>query len=84
MSFEQFTADAYLALPCTVMAVDEYEYYGISFDVLASSLPGVILVVACENETVVKFDSSTILLNSMETYLIASDTNDLTGKRITI
>ncbi len=39
MSFEQFTADAYLALPCTVMAVDEYKYYGISFDVLASSLP---------------------------------------------
>ena len=73
MSFEDFTADAYLALPCTVMAVDEYEYYGISYDILASTLPSVILVVACENGTVVKFDSSTILLNSMETYLIASD-----------
>ena len=83
MSFEDFTADAYLALPCTVMAVDEYEYYGISYDILASTLPSVILVVACENGTVVKFDSSTILLNSMETYLIASDTNDLTGTRIT-
>ncbi len=43
----------------------------------------VILLVACENETVVKFNSSTITLNSMETYLIASDTNDLTGTRIT-
>ncbi len=81
--FEQFTADAYLALPCTVMAVDEYEYYGISYNVGISRLPSVILLVACENGTVVKFHSSTITLNSMETYLIASDTNDLTGTRIT-
>ena len=42
-----------------------------------------ILLVACDNGTVVKFHSSTITLNSMETYLIASDTNDLTGTRIT-
>ena len=41
-----------------------------------------ILLVACENETVVKFHSSTITLNSMETYQIESD-NDLTGTRIT-
>ncbi len=41
-----------------------------------------ILVVACENKTVVKFDSSTITLNSMETYLIESG-SDLTGTRIT-
>ena len=38
---------------------------------------------ACENGTVVKFHSSTITLNSVETYLIASDTDDLTGTRIT-
>ncbi len=41
-----------------------------------------ILLEACENETVVKFNSSTITLNSMETYQIESD-NDLTGTRIT-
>ncbi len=75
------SADAYLALPCSKMAVDEYEYYGISYDTL-SSYPSVILLVACENETVVKFNSSTITLDSMETYLIESD-NDLTGTRIT-
>ncbi len=44
--------------------------------------PSVILLVACENKTYVKFDSSTITLNSMETYLIESN-NDLTGTRIT-
>ncbi len=82
LSFLVGSADAYLALPCTVMAVDEYEYYGISYDVLGSFYPSVILLVACENETVVKFDSSTITLNSMETYQIESG-NDLTGTRIT-
>ncbi len=75
------SADAYLALPCTIMAVDEYEYYGISYDT-SYYYPSAILLVACENETVVKFNSSTITLNSMETYQIESD-NDLTGTRIT-
>ena len=84
MSFHQYTADAYLALPCSKMAVDEYEYYGISYDTISSTTyyPSVILLVACENETVVKFNSSTISINSMETYQIESD-NDLTGTRIT-
>ncbi|XP_064407631.1 uncharacterized protein LOC135352375 isoform X3 [Halichondria panicea] len=80
LSFEPYSADAYLALPCSKMAVDEYEYYGISYDIYI--FPNVILFVACENETVVKFNSSTITLNSMETYQIASD-HDLTGTRIT-
>ncbi len=84
MSFHQYTADAYLALPCSKMAVDEYEYYGISYDTISSTTyyPSVILLVACENETVVNFLSSTIILNSMETYQIESD-HDLTGTRIT-
>ncbi|XP_064385205.1 E-selectin-like [Halichondria panicea] len=64
------------------MAVDEYEYYGISYDILSSSFPSVILFVACENETVVKFDSLTITLDSMETYQMES-VNDITGTRIT-
>ena len=82
ISFYSSTTDAYLALPCSKMAVDEYEYYGISYDTGSSNFPSVILLVACENETVVKFDSLTITLNSSETYLIDSD-NDLTGTRIT-
>ncbi len=49
---------------------------------VSSDYPSVILLVACENGTVVKFDSSTIILNSIETYQIESD-NDLTGTRIT-
>ena len=80
LSFDPGSTDAYLALPCTVMAVDEYEYYGISYVPFCS----VILVVACENETVVKFNNSvTITLNSMETYQFESSTQDLTGTRIT-
>ncbi len=82
LSFDSDTADAYLALPCSKMAVDEYEYYGISYNTVSSSLPSVILLVACEDETVVKFHSSKITLNSLETYQIESD-NDLTGTRIT-
>ena len=82
MSFYSLSADAYLALPCSKMAVDEYEYYGISYHTINSYFPSVILLVACENETVVKFNSSIITLNSMETYQIESD-NDLTGTRIT-
>ncbi len=35
--------DAYLALPCSKMAVDEYEYYGISYDTISSNDPSVIL-----------------------------------------
>ena len=80
MSFHSATTDAYLALPCSKMAVNEYEYYGISYD--TNNTPSVILLVACKNKTVVKFNSSTITLNSMETYQIESD-NDLTGTRIT-
>ncbi|XP_064395009.1 uncharacterized protein LOC135342233 isoform X2 [Halichondria panicea] len=79
LSYDSGSADAYLALPCTVMAVDEYEYYGISYGTFCS----IILVVACENETVIKFNSSTITLNSMETYQMESSDNDLTGTRIT-
>ena len=76
------TADAYLALPCNEMVVYEYEYYGISYISPGSDFPSVILMVACENETVVNFEYSTITLNSMETYQVESGT-DLTGTRIT-
>ncbi len=82
ISFGILSTDAYLALPCIIMAVDEYEYYGLSYYTISSSRPSVVLLVACENGTVVKYDSSTITLNSMETYQIESD-NDLTGTRIT-
>ncbi len=82
MSFGPGSADAYLALPCSKMAVDEYEYYGISY-ITVGGYPSVILLVACENETVVKLNSSTITLNNMETYQIESvNYNDLTGTRI--
>ena len=75
-----------------MMAVDEriiIYYYGVSYDagilgiISYVSFCSVILLVACEYETVVKFNSSsTITLNSRETYQFESD-NDLT-RRITI
>ncbi len=43
-SYLSGTADAYLALPCSKMAVDEYEYYRISYNPISSSLPSVISV----------------------------------------
>ncbi len=36
ISFNLLTTDAYLALPCIEMAVDEYEYYGISYCTVSS------------------------------------------------
>ncbi|XP_064399001.1 uncharacterized protein LOC135345497 isoform X2 [Halichondria panicea] len=88
LSMTQFSADVFLALPCAVMPVDEYEYYVISYEpniVGSFFYPSIVLLVACEDETVVMFRNSStiILLNSTQTYQIISNQNDLTGTRIT-
>ncbi|XP_064399559.1 uncharacterized protein LOC135346009 isoform X2 [Halichondria panicea] len=90
LSNNLYSQDAFLALPCTVMPVDEYEYYVISYDPFVDIMnsvpyPSVVLLVACEDGTVVTFRNSStiILLNSTQTYQIHSDQNDLTGTRIT-
>ena len=82
LSYNSVSSDSYLALPCLALPVDEYEYFAISYEAL-SSYPATILVVACENATSVTIGSTSITLNSMETYLISSSTTDLTGTRIT-
>ena len=73
------TSDEFLALPCSNLAVDEYEYYGISYPRLASTSD--ILIVGCEDNTIITTPSTIFVLNRLETYLISS--SDSTGVRIT-
>ena len=67
------TSDAFLALPCDRLPVDQYEYYAISYSHLSH-----MLIVACEDDTVVQMGLDSIELNRMETYLLESD-DDITG-----
>ena len=80
LSYAEFTSDAYLALPCNPLAVDEYVYYGVTYSV--SSWPSLLLIVACEDNTLVSTSSTTITLDRLQTYQIES-LADLTGMKIT-
>ena len=83
LSYQAFTTDAFLALPCNRLPIDEYEYYAVTYPTSFTQFPSAILIVACEDSTVVNTgQSSSITLNRLQTYLITS-TNDLTGRRIT-
>ena len=75
------SSDVFLALPCSNLEVNEYEYYGITYPDRRTIYSSEILVVGCENNTVVTTPSGTIVLNQFETYIINS--SDTTGMRIT-
>ena len=75
------TSDAFLALPCNSLALNEYEYYGITYPDRRALFSSDILIVGCENNTVVTTPSSTIVLNQFETYMFT--TSDSTGMRVT-
>ena len=77
---EPFITDAFLALPCSRLPVDQYEYYAISYDD-ASFFNGQVLFVACEDNTTVNIESTTISLNQMETYLFEMS-SDVTGTKV--
>ena len=79
LNYRPFTSDAFLALPCERTAVDQYEYYALTYH--ASTLPSNILIVACEDNTTITTPSTTITLNMQQTYLIR-DTRDLSGTRV--
>ena len=79
LNYQQFTSDAFLALPCERSAVDQYEYYALTYH--ASTLPSNILIVACEDNTTVTTPSTTVTLNRQQTYLI-SKLGDLSGTRV--
>lgn len=76
-----FSSDAFLALPCSRLPIDEYEYYAVTYP--STRWPSYILVVACEDNTIVNTGASaSVTLNRQQTYQISS-ANDLTGRRIT-
>ena len=77
------TSDAFLVLPCSHLAVDEYEYYGITYP-RPYTFPhhsSDMLLVGSEDNTTITTPSATITLNRLETYLISS--YDSTGVKIT-
>ena len=81
LSYAQATSDAFLALPCNSLAVEEYEYYSVAYTVILD-LESLLLIVACEDNTLLSTPNGTITLNRLQTYQIESLV-DLTGTRIT-
>ena len=77
-NYDPGTADAFLALPCVRLAVDQYVYYGISYRHFFDTQ---LLFVGCEDNTIINFDSTTVTLNRMETYNNFTF-SDNTGARI--
>ena len=74
------SSDAFLALPCERIAVENYEYYGVTYSD-GSTRPSHVLIVGCEDNTVFQIGSDVIHLSKMETYLWEG-TNDITGTKI--
>ena len=83
LSYQDFTSDAFLALPCQTLPVNEYEYYAVTYTPLTPyGLRSFILVVACEDNTIITTPDISFTLNRQQTYQIES-TADLTGTRVT-
>ena len=78
LNYDEFTSDAFLALPCDRLPVDQYEYYALSHSGIALSH---IVIVGCDDGTVVQVGSESIALNRMQTYLLESN-DDITGTRL--
>ena len=83
LSYDMYTSDAFLVLPCTNLEVEEYEYYAMTYPDRRPelNLTSDVLIVGCEDNTLVTTPSNTITLNRLETYLIQS--SDSTGMRVT-
>ena len=68
MSYEEFSSDALLALPCHYLPLDRYEYFGISY----GESDYFIIVGSSDNTTVKIGSNAPVMLNKMETYWIES------------
>ena len=79
LNFQNFSSEAYLALPCSRLPVDQYEYYAISTEFTFSGHQ--LLLVGCEDNTTINFASNTVILNQMEMYLYEMS-SDITGTRV--
>ena len=78
LSYNEVSSDAFLALPCSNLAVDEYEYYAMTYP--SDRHLSNVLIVGCEDNTLVTTPSNTITLNRLETYYIVSSNS--TGMRV--
>ena len=81
ISYQMYTTDAFLALPCSNLAVDTYDYYGVTYPISNPTLMSNILLVGCEDQTRVTTSTTTFILNRLETYLIRVP--DITGLKVT-
>ena len=81
LNYHEFTSDAFLALPCDRLPVKQYEYYAISYTDGASDRLSHILIVSCEDNTMVQIGSAVVHLNRMQTFFF-EDMNDITGTKV--
>ena len=81
LSYQLYTTDAFLALPCNRLAVDNYEYYSIMYHDDPGGLSSHLLLVGCEDDTTVTLPGGTVTLQKQETYLLDSSV-DLTGTKV--
>jgi len=76
------SSDAFLALPCDRYAVNQYEYYALTYHgITGFSYDSTILIVACEDNTTITTPSETVELNRQQTYLIR-EFRDLSGTKV--
>ena len=80
-SYYNLSSGIFSALPCLYQDIKEYEYYAITPKDSVYGVPAWLLMVGCENDTVIRFNSDSVLFNEMETYLF-SENADLTGMRV--
>ena len=81
LNYDRFTSDAFLALPCDRLPVEQYEYYAISYTDGGSDRLSYILIVSCEDNTMVQIGSAVVQLSRMQTYFFES-ANDITGTKV--
>ena len=65
LNYHNSTSDAFLALPCDRLPVEQYEYYAISYTDGASDRLSHILIVSCEDNTIVQIGSAVVHLSRM-------------------
>lgn len=81
LSNASLSSDAFLALPCAHLPVEQYEYFGLSYYGAPTNRLNHLVIVGCEDDTEVQFGSDAVVkLNTMETYLWES--SNVAGTRI--
>ena len=80
LNYERFTSDGFLAIPCGLMPKNEneYEYYAVTYD--SGTGTNYVVMVGCEDDTLLQIDSDQVGLNQLETYYWES--SSVTGTRI--